>query len=713
MTVSYDESWGIEILTDDVAEIDEAATTSDGVEIGVGSSLTEQVAQDVIGIEVHEGIPGDKGEVGPSGDSYFTINEDGAIEFRRIRTFDSVQYYLTLLSGTSPAGWTDITALASGTGGTVSGDVLGVIGDFFYVGNSEPFDSILIDIGTARSTGGVFSYEYSTDGDTWTPLDVVDGTNALSVDGIISFDPPADWAQATVNGVPDLYWFRLGVVSGTFSVEPTVYSVAPLTSWPLFSIFGNGGDTTPTFLFDSHGALAIGYPDPATYKLRVQGNAYFSSSIISGSSVSGSTFAAGQSSTDFDVPVGVSMTGSSLATAVAPRHNSLSARWQGSAWDGIASRIQAMEAYLLPDAEDFHTAGRLAFKNVTVDGVADPSELMNLSTNGRLNILGRIESNFDLFDAVFSYVGTTWTDITGLVSSVGTFTGDVLNVVGDYVYVGKATPFDSAYFRFQTIMSAGTTRRWEYMGPAGVWTTLPITVDGTANWSKNGTVEFTPPANWTPGTVNSVENLYWIRVGTVSGAFSVEPTLRLVLPTSEMSDANVVANGEFSGVAPWTTTGDWSYTTNDFTYTYSSGQGTIRQAAADFDVPAKPNTWYRMRYIIGVTGPANTVAWVGEEFADGKAYFSPSTTEVDLYFRTNANPGDFVLYTTATTSGLRLDFLSVMEVVGGDLLTTGTIRAKRDIEVRDPSQGVVLRSPDNSRWRITVDDAGALTTAKI
>ena len=56
MTLSYDESWGIEILTDDVAEIDEAATTSDGVEIGVGSTFSEHVAQDVVGIEVPESV---------------------------------------------------------------------------------------------------------------------------------------------------------------------------------------------------------------------------------------------------------------------------------------------------------------------------------------------------------------------------------------------------------------------------------------------------------------------------------------------------------------------------------------------------------------------------------------------------------------------------------------------------------------------------------
>jgi hypothetical protein len=32
-----------------------------------------------------------------------------------------------------------------------------------------------------------------------------------------------------------------------------------------------------------------------------------------------------------------------------------------------------------------------------------------------------------------------------------------------------------------------------------------------------------------------------------------------------------------------------------------------------------------------------------------------------------------------------------------------------DIEITDPSKGIILHSPDDSRWRITIDNDGVLT----
>jgi hypothetical protein len=32
-----------------------------------------------------------------------------------------------------------------------------------------------------------------------------------------------------------------------------------------------------------------------------------------------------------------------------------------------------------------------------------------------------------------------------------------------------------------------------------------------------------------------------------------------------------------------------------------------------------------------------------------------------------------------------------------------------DIEITDPSKGIILRSSDNNRWRLTIDNDGVLT----
>lgn len=56
--------------------------------------------------------------------------------------------------------------------------------------------------------------------------------------------------------------------------------------------------------------------------------------------------------------------------------------------------------------------------------------------------------------------------------------------------------------------------------------------------------------------------------------------------------------------------------------------------------------------------------------------------------------------------------------VAGNLSATGTVIAAglsstSDIEITDFTKGVILKSPDNSRWRLTVTNTGALSTTKL
>ena len=84
----------------------------------------------------------------------------------------------------------------------------------------------------------------------------------------------------------------------------------------------------------------------------------------------------------------------------------------------------------------------------------------------------------------------------------------------------------------------------------------------------------------------------------MSGTFTVEPTLRLCLPNTNAVVKEVLSNGEFDGTTGWTTTGDWAYSTDDHTFTFSSGSGTLRQAKENFNNPLEPNTRYRFRYTV-------------------------------------------------------------------------------------------------------------------
>jgi hypothetical protein len=56
----------------------------------------------------------------------------------------------------------------------------------------------------------------------------------------------------------------------------------------------------------------------------------------------------------------------------------------------------------------------------------------------------------------------------------------------------------------------------------------------------------------------------------------------------------------------------------------------------------------------------------------------------------------------------------IYDSASGNLLINGVpVKFANDIEIADATKGVILKSPDNSRWRITVGDDGLLSTTKI
>ncbi|MEI7539315.1 MAG: hypothetical protein WCJ36_00905 [Candidatus Saccharibacteria bacterium] len=442
---------------------------------------------------------------------------------------------------------------------------------------------------------------------------------------------------------------------------------------------------------DKNGGLAVGYADASTYRLRVSGTGYFSSTISGGASISaGSSIAAGTSmsltttltdtlTTTGQTHVGGPILNGPVATALLPSQNSPVTRFSSQAWNGFATKINAMDIYVNPDSEAI-TRARMAFKTTTVNGYADASEIVNITTDGALNVIGRAQPSGEVFDYVAGSITAVYTDVTNLVSSFGNITGDVLNVTGDCVYFGKRDTFSAIQIVISTAKSTGGTFAWEYSTTGDTWSALTVT-DGTVSGSlgplsQSGTVSFTIPGNWTTfSSINSVGPLYFVRLRVTGSAFTTEPTLQLALPNSStFLTGEIFSDTTFDvGTSKWAVTGDWAYTTGDYTFTYATGVGTLYQTSANFKNPAKPDTWYRFRYQVGVAGPAGTTAWIGPEFACDNTYFQvSSTTEVDVFFKSNYNPGNFVIYTTATTtSGLMLYGVSLTEMKGGDVTATG------------------------------------------
>ena len=572
--------------------------------------------------------------------------------------------------------WTDLTTIARTTG-TNSGDVLDGIGDTLVIGNTTKFEQLYIDVATTRSATGTYVWEYSLGSNVWATIPgIVDGTNNILNDGVITFSAPVNWSTDSQNGSAQTYFIRLRLTASPPATEPTISLIIMadgLHPLEVYSAPGNGA--TPDFMVTRNGQVRMGLANTSinSEKLYVAGNGTFTG-VLTSTGVTVAGIANITRTTGYTLNSGVSLLPqTSTATTVVENSPTLSV--SSSGWNNFTSKLNmfSIGAKSIPEAI---TSSRLAFNNATVDGFTGlNTETMNLTQDGQLNVLGK--PNIKVFDASFGQVSGTFVNRTSAIQTLGVVTGDVLNAVGDYFYVGSRNKFESVYFDFETIMSSGTTRTWEYWNGTA-WTAMSLTSDGTSNWANDGTITFNAPADWTRNSVGTttarVGPIYWFRVGTVSGTFTVEPTLRIC--TIEQPK-DIFSNNQFDAGTNWTSSGDFGYSSNGFVWSNSTGTGSIKQLASNFVNPVKPNTWYRFRYWITVLGSANTLVWIGEDFADKNTFIqTTSLTEIDVFFKTNSNPSDFVLYGSGVgTLGLRFDGVELLELVEGNVLSTGGIKA--------------------------------------
>lgn len=90
------------------------------------------------------------------------------------------------------------------------------------------------------------------------------------------------------------------------------------------------------------------------------------------------------------------------------------------------------------------------------------------------------------------------------------------------------------------------------------------------------------------------------------------------------------------------------------------------------------------------------------ETSGGHGWFEVSNSAATALVRFRADGGDNYINTGnlgvgTATPGAKLD-------------VTGDIRASSDVEVTDATKGIILKSPNGTRWRVTVGDGGVLST---
>jgi len=117
-----------------------------------------------------------------------------------LQPFDNVFYY------TAAPSWTNDTTAAYVGGSPFT--VLANITDYMYFGHHEKFNLLSSLMSQAGSYAGIV-WQYSQGNGAWNNLTVLDATMGFALNGTVTFTPPSDWAQDTVNSIGNRFWVRV------------------------------------------------------------------------------------------------------------------------------------------------------------------------------------------------------------------------------------------------------------------------------------------------------------------------------------------------------------------------------------------------------------------------------------------------------------------------------------------------------------------------
>jgi hypothetical protein len=173
----------------------------------------------------------------------------------------------------APGNWTDLTGAAH-NGSTPF--ALGGVGSSLDIGYTEMFRTIDVSLQAAAAAGWRGTWQYVTAVDAqgnpiaWSSLKLLqDGTGGMTRSGTITFDPPANWVAASINGSARYYYVRF--VTSSSGVAPVVRTLLGMDYTN-----SHGTDTGTIPVFDYAAAHGKNYLTAAEYANRKPGdNAWF------------------------------------------------------------------------------------------------------------------------------------------------------------------------------------------------------------------------------------------------------------------------------------------------------------------------------------------------------------------------------------------------------------------------------------------------------
>lgn len=166
--------------------------------------------------------------------------------------------------------------------------------------------------------------------------------------------------------------------------------------------------------------------------------------------------------------------------------------------------------------------------------------------------------------------------------------------------------------------------------------------------------------------------------------------------------------------------------------TTGTGNLALGQQALQAATTASDNTAVGAQALYNATGPQNTAVGRAAGYAAGNTSANATTTGARQTLlgcqtgQSSSVPVDDITAVgyravagdskaTAMGSGARADHASSV-ALGADTATTApdqVMVGRRDVEITDAAKGVVLKSPNGTRYRVIVSDAGALSATAL
>jgi len=270
-------------------------------------------------------------------------------------------------------------------------------------------------------------------------------------------------------------------------------------------------------------------------------------------------------------------------------------------------------------------------------------------------------------------------NVTGNVTIQGNISSN--NIV--YDVAGNSTNWNSVY----TTVQANSATTWNYQG-----SDLKAL---SANWQNTYTNVQTNSANYILNGGNTVTAP--LSVGTTSAQ-------DLILETNNASRM-VITSGGNVGIG----------TTTPYSKLHIAGSPALVNTTVE-DI-----LYLQRPFNAGVSFGQRAVFRLGRYSTESK-----SATRLDIGLRetpdndTINTPPEVTIMTLRADRKVGINTTTPNEAltIVGNISATGNLSAANintsgDIEFSDLTKGVILRSPDSSRWRVTINNNGALTTTKL